>query len=157
MENCHFNGICSALSFYDDNGHRTHVAGIIGTSNNDIGTVGIVPEYAVKSFDQNGSGYYCRDTGQSGDCWKFNPALLMMGCLGRAFDIGSRDQTVSLQLQSVFRPSVQSYMVSWLVYDPQEVLAALEIPIMIKGGTADPQVPKSMRKVCTRRIRNQKF
>ena len=47
-------------SYHDDNGHGTHVAGIIGAKNNAIGTVGIAPDssiYAVKSLDQNGSGY----------------------------------------------------------------------------------------------------
>lgn len=47
-------------SYEDDNGHGTHVAGIVGARNNGIGTVGIAPEssiYAVKSLDQNGSGY----------------------------------------------------------------------------------------------------
>ncbi|MFD1739607.1 S8 family serine peptidase [Bacillus salitolerans] len=47
-------------SFHDDNGHGTHVAGIIGARNNSIGSVGIAPEsdiYAVKVLDQHGSGY----------------------------------------------------------------------------------------------------
>jgi minor extracellular protease Epr len=47
-------------SFADDNGHGTHVAGIIGARNNSIGTVGIAHEsniYAVKVLDKNGSGY----------------------------------------------------------------------------------------------------
>lgn len=46
-------------SFSDDNGHGTHVAGIIGARNNHFGTVGIAHEssiYAVKVLDQNGSG-----------------------------------------------------------------------------------------------------
>ncbi len=47
-------------SYLDDNGHGTHVAGIIGARNNALGTVGIAPEsslYAVKVLDKNGSGY----------------------------------------------------------------------------------------------------
>jgi minor extracellular protease Epr len=47
-------------SFSDDNGHGTHVAGIIGARNNNYGIVGIAHEssiYAVKVLDQNGSGY----------------------------------------------------------------------------------------------------
>lgn len=47
-------------SYLDDNGHGTHVAGIIGARNNGYGTVGIAPEsslYAVKVLDKNGSGY----------------------------------------------------------------------------------------------------
>lgn len=47
-------------SFSDDNGHGTHVAGIVGAQNNSIGIVGIAPEaeiYAVKSLDRDGYGY----------------------------------------------------------------------------------------------------
>lgn len=46
-------------SYADDNGHGTHVAGIIGARNNGIGTVGIAHEasiYAVKALEANGSG-----------------------------------------------------------------------------------------------------
>jgi subtilisin family serine protease len=43
----------------DDNGHGTHVAGIIGAVNNTIGVVGVAPQarvYAVKVLDRSGSG-----------------------------------------------------------------------------------------------------
>lgn len=56
---------------------------------------------------------------------------------------GEQVATVSPELQSVFRPSVQPYMISWLAYDPQEEVAELEIPVLIIGGTADSQVPVS--------------
>lgn len=45
----------------DDNGHGTHVAGIVAALNNDIGTVGVAPNawlYGVKALDKTGSGYY---------------------------------------------------------------------------------------------------
>lgn len=44
----------------DDNGHGTHVAGIIAARNNTIGVVGVAPDaqlYAVKVLDAYGSGY----------------------------------------------------------------------------------------------------
>jgi subtilisin len=44
----------------DDNGHGTHVAGIIAAEDNDIGVVGVAPEahlYAVKVLDKRGSGW----------------------------------------------------------------------------------------------------
>jgi minor extracellular protease Epr len=43
----------------DDNGHGTHVAGIIGACNNSIGVVGVAYDselYAVKVLDSNGNG-----------------------------------------------------------------------------------------------------
>lgn len=47
-------------SYDDDYGHGTHVAGIIGAQNNDIGVVGVAPDsdlYAVKVLDSHGVGY----------------------------------------------------------------------------------------------------
>ncbi|WP_066055761.1 PA14 domain-containing protein [Robertmurraya korlensis] len=47
-------------SYYDDNGHGTHVAGVIGAKRNSIGVVGVAPDasiYSVKVMDQNGEGY----------------------------------------------------------------------------------------------------
>ncbi|MCX7043867.1 MAG: S8 family peptidase [Candidatus Sumerlaeota bacterium] len=47
-------------SYADDNGHGTHVAGIIAARNNSLGVVGVAPEanlYAVKVLNAAGSGY----------------------------------------------------------------------------------------------------
>ncbi|WNS79523.1 S8 family serine peptidase [Domibacillus sp. DTU_2020_1001157_1_SI_ALB_TIR_016] len=47
-------------SYNDDQGHGTHVAGIIGARNNNFGVKGAAYEselYAVKAFDQNGEAY----------------------------------------------------------------------------------------------------
>jgi len=48
-------------SYSDDNGHGSHVAGIISANNNKLGVVGIAPSaeiYAVKILNQNGGGNY---------------------------------------------------------------------------------------------------
>lgn len=47
-------------SYLDDNGHGTHVAGIIAAKNDFTGVVGVAPGaqlFAVKVLDGNGSGY----------------------------------------------------------------------------------------------------
>ncbi len=47
-------------SYNDDNGHGSHVAGIVGALNNTIGVIGAAPAvnlYAIKVLDRNGSGY----------------------------------------------------------------------------------------------------
>ncbi|MCY8147211.1 S8 family serine peptidase [Bacillus inaquosorum] len=54
-----FSAVSYTSSYKDDNGHGTHVAGIIGAKHNGYGIDGIAPEaqiYAVKALDQNGSG-----------------------------------------------------------------------------------------------------
>ena len=54
-----FNAI-SGGSYTDDNGHGTHVAGIIGALDDGAGVIGVDPHadlYAIKVLDNNGSGY----------------------------------------------------------------------------------------------------
>jgi minor extracellular protease Epr len=46
-------------SYKDDNGHGTHVAGIIAAKRNGLGITGVAPDaqiYAVKALDKNGNG-----------------------------------------------------------------------------------------------------
>jgi pimeloyl-ACP methyl ester carboxylesterase len=44
------------------------------------------------------------------------------------------------QLLSLFRPSVQPYMISWLPLDPAAILASLTQPVFILQGDTDVQV-----------------
>jgi len=44
------------------------------------------------------------------------------------------------QLNSLFRQSVQPYMILWIKYDPQKEIAKLKIPVLIIQGTTDIQV-----------------
>ncbi|MBS5980251.1 MAG: alpha/beta hydrolase, partial [Dysgonomonas mossii] len=44
-------------------------------------------------------------------------------------------------LNALFRPSVQPYMISVMKYNPQEEIAKLTIPTLIIQGTTDIQVP----------------
>jgi uncharacterized protein len=46
-------------------------------------------------------------------------------------------------LSSLFRPSIQPYMVSWFQYDPTLEIQKLSIPVMIVQGTTDIQVSMS--------------
>ncbi len=54
--------------------------------------------------------------------------------------VGKSVTNVSPLLYSLFRPSVQPYMISWLKYNPAEQLAQLTIPKLIIQGTTDIQV-----------------
>lgn len=56
-----FNTINPSKSANDDNGHGSHVAGIVAATNNSIGVIGVGPSinlYAVKVLNAAGSGYY---------------------------------------------------------------------------------------------------
>jgi len=43
-------------------------------------------------------------------------------------------------LYSLFRPSIQPYMISWFKYNPQQEIKGLHIPILILQGNTDIQV-----------------
>jgi uncharacterized protein len=43
-------------------------------------------------------------------------------------------------LMSLFRPSVQPFLISWMKYDPAQEIKRLTIPILIVQGTTDIQV-----------------
>jgi uncharacterized protein len=40
----------------------------------------------------------------------------------------------------LFRPTVQPYLMSWFRYDPPQVLAELDAPVLLVHGSADPQL-----------------
>lgn len=53
---------------------------------------------------------------------------------------GETVENVPPMLNSLFRPSVQPYMISWFKYDPQKEIAKLEKPVLIIQGSTDIQV-----------------
>ncbi|WP_077324451.1 alpha/beta hydrolase family protein [Virgibacillus siamensis] len=59
---------------------------------------------------------------------------------------GKRVQHINPNLQSIFRPSVQSFLSSWMQYDPAKEIQKLNIPVLIVNGKHDIQVPVSAAK-----------
>lgn len=56
---------------------------------------------------------------------------------------GYQIQHIDPLLFSLFRPSVQPYLISWFAYDPAQELAQLKIPCLIIQGSTDIQVQAS--------------
>ena len=54
--------------------------------------------------------------------------------------MGRTVANINPMLNSLFRPSVQPYMISWFKYDPQIEIEKLLIPVLIVQGTNDFQV-----------------
>jgi len=52
---------------------------------------------------------------------------------------GETTEDVPPGLYSLFRPSVQPYMISWFRYNPKKEIGKLKIPILIIQGTTDIQ------------------
>ena len=53
---------------------------------------------------------------------------------------GKMVKNVPPMLTSLFRPSVQPYLISWFKYDPQKEIAKLKKPVLIVQGSTDIQV-----------------
>lgn len=53
---------------------------------------------------------------------------------------GNRIAQPALPLLSLFRPSVQGYLISWMKLDPAKLLAQLQVPVLILQGDRDLQV-----------------
>jgi subtilisin len=73
----------------DDNGHGTHVAGIIAAEDNNIGVVGVAPGadlYALKVLDRTGSGYVS-DVVMAIQWATVNEIQVINMSLGGAYDI----------------------------------------------------------------------
>lgn len=49
-------------------------------------------------------------------------------------------ENVSQELQSLFRPSMQPFLASWIGYNPAKEIAKLDIPILLINGKNDVQV-----------------
>ena len=56
--------------------------------------------------------------------------------------MGKNVTNINPMFYSLFRPSVQPYLISWFKYDPQTEIKKLAIPILILQGTNDIQVSK---------------
>lgn len=56
---------------------------------------------------------------------------------------GQTVANISPELNILFRPSVQPYLISWMKYNPCEEIGKLTIPVLIIQGTTDLQVQQS--------------
>ena len=57
-----------------------------------------------------------------------------------SLEIGQVVADVPAALVSLFRPSAQPYLISWMKYDPAREIASVDAPVLIVQGTTDIQV-----------------
>jgi uncharacterized protein len=55
-------------------------------------------------------------------------------------EAGRQVEDVPQILHSLFRPSVQPYMIEWLAMDPEGLAVDLDAPLLVVGGSTDLQV-----------------
>ena len=60
---------------------------------------------------------------------------------------GNLVSSINPLLFSIFRPSVQPYLISWFKYDPQIEIKKLKTPLLITQGTNDIQVKEEEAKL----------
>jgi subtilisin len=148
----------------DDNGHGTHVAGIIAAEDNDIGVVGVAPLaslYAVKVLNKSGSGYISdiiagiewavdngmdvanMSLGTNSDVQSFHDAcdaaadagLLLVAAAGN--DGGAVDYPGAYSsVIAVAATDINDARASWSSYGPEVLLAAPGVSVLStwKGG-----------------------
>ncbi|KHE72491.1 S9 family peptidase [Halobacillus sp. BBL2006] len=68
---------------------------------------------------------------------QYKESLSILDALRR----GETVTEVSDSLQSVFHPSVQPFLKSWMDYNPAEVMKSLTVPVLLVSGEHDIQVP----------------
>ncbi len=68
------------------------------------------------------------------ELWQQNERILLR------LEAGQRADSVPPPLLSLYRPSVQPYVISWLRYTPTVEIARLSIPVLVVQGTTDIQV-----------------
>lgn len=59
-----------------------------------------------------------------------------------SFKKGEKVKDIPQMLASLFRPSVQPFMINWLQYVPEREIKKVIVPILIVNGTKDIQVPE---------------
>ncbi|WP_404452127.1 alpha/beta hydrolase [Virgibacillus necropolis] len=70
---------------------------------------------------------------------------------------GKHVEDISQELQSVFRPSVQPFLSSWMQYNPAEEIQKLDVPVLIVNGKRDIQVPVSEAKILHQAKKDAEF
>jgi pimeloyl-ACP methyl ester carboxylesterase len=59
-----------------------------------------------------------------------------------ALERGEEVKTVRVDLEPLFRPSVQPFMRSWIKTDPAQLLRGLDVPALVIGGGRDIQIAR---------------
>jgi pimeloyl-ACP methyl ester carboxylesterase len=70
---------------------------------------------------------------------------------------GTQVSDVHPFMMSLFRPSVQPYLISWMSVEPAEEIAKLQIPVLVLQGNRDLQVRVEDAKILANRSKKSKI
>lgn len=85
-----------------------------------------------------------------------NVSLLADGIIDQLVK-GKKVEDVPVMLQSLFRLSVQPYLISWFQLDPAKEIAKLDIPVLIIQGSTDIQISEQDAKLLHQSAKNSKL
>ncbi|MBX2905500.1 MAG: alpha/beta fold hydrolase [Taibaiella sp.] len=92
---------------------------------------------SIAGISEKASGTIVRQLAEQSEELSLNAAY-MLDSLTKGYSVSSYHP----DLASLFRPSAQPYLKSWLKYDPKEEIIKLDCPVLIIQGTTDIQVPQ---------------
>jgi uncharacterized protein len=70
---------------------------------------------------------------------------------------GKTVSKISQSLNTLYRPNVQPYLISWIKYDPAKEISKLNIPVLIIQGNNDLQVTVEDAKLLSQATKNGKI
>ena len=113
-----------------------------------IGMIACAKLSGVKSFISiAGAGYPAYDMIESQLASQPDVVQQEVARIDDSLKVGKIVKDVPSYLNSLYRESVQPYMISWYKYDPRSVIKTLTVPILILQGDADIQVTTEDAKV----------
>jgi pimeloyl-ACP methyl ester carboxylesterase len=113
-----------------------------------IGMIACAKVSGVKGFISiAGAGYPAYDMIESQLASQPDAVQQEVARIDDSLKVGKIVKDVPSYLNSLYRESVQPYMISWYKYDPRSVIKTLTVPILILQGDADIQVTTEDAKV----------
>ncbi len=82
-----------------------------------------------------------------------NRAIPIIDSLSNGYKVNN----IPIILMSIFRPSVQPFLISWMKYDPAKEIAKLNVPILIIQGNHDIQIDTNQAFILHRAARRSKL
>jgi len=118
-----------------------------------IGMIVCSKESGVKSFISiAGAGYPANEIIETQLASQPDEVQQNVARIDDSLKAGKTVNEIPSYLMSLYRPSVQPYMISWFKYDPRNIIKTLTLPVLILQGDADIQVSvddaKSLQTAC---------
>lgn len=127
---------------WDDNRHGTHVCGIIGSENNDIGVVGVAPKskiVPIKVLDKNGNGNLVNVS--KGIRWAVNEAKVDLICM--SLGAPSPVQEVRKAIQYAVSKKVTCFVAAGNSGVTKKIFYPANYPEVIAIGSIDENFNRS--------------